>query len=205
MANNMKSFVTVKGNDEVIKMVDQRIERAQELSKDKEFDNGNGVRSFASAFYDTVEVSTDGKSVMNDWSLDNMGSKWTYLYDVQGDGEFSIESAWYPPKEFFFHLYKLCSEVDPDVVIEVIYEDETYSPIGAFVLKKDSNGDKVYHNDEDDEMEDPTADMDWDDEEYEQTQMDFMDSIADRQRELVDLCHEFIDGNDGELIPMGEE
>ena len=43
MANNMKSFIEVKGNEEVVKMVDQRIERAEELSTDKEFDNGNGV------------------------------------------------------------------------------------------------------------------------------------------------------------------
>ena len=86
MANNMRSFIGVKGNEDVIKMVDQRIDHAEELSTDEEFDNGNGVRALAAAFYDTVNVSTDGKSVMNDWSLDNLGSKWTTLYDVQGEG-----------------------------------------------------------------------------------------------------------------------
>jgi len=47
--------------------------------------------------------------------------------------------------------------------------------------------------------------MDWDDEEYEQTQMDFMDEIADRQQEMLAFCHEQIDDLDGELIPSEDE
>ena len=205
MANNMRSFIEVKGNEDVIKMVDQRIDRVEELSKDKEFDNGNGVRAFAAAFYDTVNVSTDGKSVMNDWSLDNMGSKWTYLYDVQADGEFSIESAWYPPKEFFIHLYKLCLEIDPDSSIEVTYEDEGYSPIGAYVLSKDLDGTPCIWNEEDHDMEDPTSDMDWDDEDYEQTQSDFMDSIYDRTQELLQDCRTYVLSDGEPVVEMGED
>jgi hypothetical protein len=46
MVNNMRSFITVIGNEEVVKMINQRIDCTEELSKDKEFDNGNDVRSF---------------------------------------------------------------------------------------------------------------------------------------------------------------
>ena len=194
MANNLKSMINVIANDEAIAELEKRIDVAK---------SEGSVTSFAKAFYDNVEMSGDG--VLNSWSLDNLGSKWTTFYDDWGGGEFSIESAWYPPKEFFFHLYKLMAKIDPEVVIEVQYEDETYDPIGAFVLKKDANGDAVFYNEEDDEMEDPTVDMDWDDEEYEQTQMDFMDEIADRQQEMLSFCHEMIDGNDGEMIPMEDK
>ena len=195
MANNLKSMINVIANEEAITELQRRVE----LSRDND-----SIAAFAKAFYDDVELSENG-GVMNSWSLDNLGSKWTYLSDNWGGGEFVIESAWYAPKEFFFHLYKTMSAIDPETVIEVQYEDEAYNPIGAFVLKKDSNGDAVYYNEEDDEMEDPTIDMDWDDEEYEQTQMDFMDSIAERQQEMLSFCYEMIDGNDGEVIPMGEE
>lgn len=187
MANNLKSMINVIANEEAIANLEQRLEGIKY----------SDVASFAQAFYDDVEMSgNDG--VLNSWSLDNLGSKWTVFYDNWGGGEFSIESAWYPPKEFFIHLYKLMSEIDPEVVIEVQYEDETYDPVGAFVIKKDVDGTPCIWQEED-EMEDPTVDMDWDDEEFEQTQADFMDSVAETQSELLRLCHELVD-TDGEPI-----
>ena len=45
----------------------------------------------------------------------------------------------YPPKQFFIHLYNLCVTLDENVQIEVTYEDETYSPIGAIAVKKDKD------------------------------------------------------------------
>lgn len=189
MANNLKSMINVIANDEAIAELDKRIEIAK---------SEGSVTSFANAFYDNVEMG-EGGGVLNSWSLDNLGSKWTTFYDDWGGGEFTIESAWYPPKEFFIHLYKLMAEIDPEVVVEVKYEDETYSPVGAIVIKKDKDGTPCIWQEEDDEMEDPTVDMDWDDEEYEQTQMDFMDSIAERQDELLAECHELVE-TDGEPI-----
>ena len=205
MANNMKSFVSVQGTDEVIKMVDERIQRVEQLSKDPNVDNGNGIHAFAVAFYDNVETAEDGKSVMNGWSLDNLGAKWTYLYDVQGEGEFSLESAWYPPKEFFIHLYKLCLEIDPDSSIEVTYEDEGYSPIGAYVLSKDLDGTPCIWNEEDHDMEDPTLEMEWDDEDYDQTQSDFVDSIYDRTQELLQNCRTYVLSDGEPVVEMGED
>ena len=48
-------------------------------------------------------------------------------------------------------------------------------------------------------MEDPTSDMDWDDEDYEQTQSDFMDSIYDRTQELLEDCRKYV-VTDGEPV-----
>lgn len=188
MANYLKSMVEVHANEETIKYLDGLLDKA----------NDGEITTFAQTFYDDVEVAESG-GVMNSWSLDNVGSKWTYMEDITGDGSFTLTSAWYPPIQFFIHLYKMLVDKDPEVFIEVQYEDEGYDPIGAIVIKKDVDGTPCIWQEEDDEMEDPTVDMDWDDEEYEQTQMNFMDSIYERQQEMLRLCHDLVD-TDGEPI-----
>jgi len=193
MANYLKSMVEVHANEETIKYLDGLLDKA----------NDGEITTFAQTFYDNVEVAESG-GVLNTWSIDNLGPKWTYLYDIQGDGAFSVESAWYPPIKFFIHLYNILVELDPEVFIKVMYEDEGFDPIGAVVVKKDKDGTPCIWQEEDDEMEDPTEDMDWDDEEYEQTQMDFMDSIYERQREMVLYCHDLVD-TDGEPIADYED
>lgn len=89
---------------------------------------------------------------------------------------------------------------DESAIIEVTYEDETYNPIGAIVIKKDEDGDSVMYQEEDDEMENPTDDMDWDDEGYEDAQMEFMDSIYERIEEMKNHCYSMIDENEGQPI-----
>ena len=192
MANNLKSFVQVKGNEEVVKLIDSLIDKVNDNDTD------SPITAFATAFYDDVELSED-RGVMNTWSYDNLGSKWTTLYDVLDEAEFSIESAWYPPKQFFIHLYNLCFPLDNDVVIEVRYEDETFNPVGALVVKS------VTHYGEEDEttegrlwseeveMEDPTVDMDFDDENYDEVSQEFYESLYDTQVRLLDQCMEMIE------------
>lgn len=156
------------------------------------------IPAFATAFYNNVERAENG-GVMNSWSYDNLGSKWTTLYDVQGEGEFSIESAWYPPKEFFIHLYNLCVKLDENVEIEVTYEDESYSPIGAIVIKKDRDGTPCMWSEEDNDIVNPLDDMDWDDENYEATSQEFYESLYDKQQAYLKQCHELVI-TDGEPI-----
>lgn len=188
MANYLKSVVEVHGNEEVIKKLDELLEKA----------NDGEITTFAQTFYDNVEVGESG-GIMYAWALDNLGSKWTYMEDITGDGSFILTSAWYPPIKFFIHLYEMLMETDPDVFIEVQYEDEGYSPIGAIVIKKDGDGTPCIWVEEDDDMEDPTEDMDWDDEGYDEAQMEFMDSIYERQQEMLQECHDLIN-TDGEPI-----
>ena len=77
------------------------------IEKVQNNDSDGSIPAFATAFYNDVKRGENG-GVMNDWSLKHLGSKWTTLYDVKGEGEFSIESAWYPPKEFFIvHIIRL--------------------------------------------------------------------------------------------------
>ena len=192
MANNLKSFVTIKGNDESIKLIDSMVDNVNNNNSD------SPVTAFATAFYNDVELTED-RGVLNTWSNENLGSKWTTLYDVQNDGEFSIESAWYPPKQFFIHLYNLCFTLDENVEIEVTYEDETYSPIGAIVIKKDRDGTPCIWEEEDNDIENPLEDMDWDDEKYDDVSQEFYESLYENQQSLLGLCHELVI-TDGEPI-----
>ena len=203
MANNLKSFVQVKGNEEVEKLIDSMVDKANDNETD------SPVTAFATAFYDDVELTED-RGVMNTWSYDNLGSKWTTLYDATDVGAFSIESAWYPPKKFFIHLYNLCFPLDNDVVIEVTYEDETFNPIGALVIKgieydpEDYDGKQGCIWVEETSMVDPTVDMDSDDEDYDETSQQFYEDLADKQQELLDECLRLIE-TDGELIEGYED
>ena len=189
MANYLNSIIEVHANEEAIKYIDGLLD-----------DTKTGdITSFAQAFYDNVEVAESG-GVMNNWSYDNLGSKWTYLEDIRDNGSFTLTSAWYPPAKFFIHLYKMLVEIDSDVFIEVVYEDEGYDPIGVIVIKKDGDGTPCIWVEED-EMEDPTIDMDWEDEEYDEVQMEFMDSIYERQQEMLKECHDLVN-TDG--VPLDE-
>ena len=83
MANNLKSFVEVKGNEKVVKLIDSFIDKVNVNESD------SPITAFATAFYYDVDLTED-RGVLNTWSYDKLGSKWTTLYDVIDQGAFSI-------------------------------------------------------------------------------------------------------------------
>lgn len=185
MANNVTNYLKVIANDETTNRIDEM------------FDNAGG-------YAETLKLSKSffGESVedSNLWFLDNLGAKWVYVENSIDMGEWNIQSANYPPKEFYIHLYKLITETDPDGYLEVRYEDESLSPIGGLVVKKGPNGDICFKDREDNDVEDPTANMEYDDEGYDEAQMNFTDFKFDMMDNMVSMCHSVIDEGNGEII-----
>jgi hypothetical protein len=185
MANNIANYVSIIANEETITRIDNMFENAGGYAE---------TLKFSETFYgDLVEDS-------NEWYLDNLGAKWVYVENNIDFGKWNIQSASYTPKEFFIQLYKLITETDPEGYVEVKFEDEGCSPIGALVVKKSKSGHSCISIEEDYDVVDPTEDMDWDDEEYENTRMEFTDTKFDLMDSLLKVCHDTIDENNGEIV-----
>lgn len=140
MANNMTTSIVIEGNEELMNYLKERKEAV---------DSGDDCYlSFVGSFYDNMENDRS-------WFIDNVGAKWCYHEDfwVESDtSEITLVSAWYTPIDLLVKLYELCSKVDSECNIYGTYEDESYSPIGGFVV--DKNG----FNSEEEEVEYPNED-----------------------------------------------
>jgi hypothetical protein len=89
------------------------------------------------------------------------------------------------------------------VVIEVIYEDEGYSPVGAIVLKSWGEENVNYSiMQKEEEIIDPTVEMDWEDEGYESAGSNFRESVYEKQQEFLSYCHECISDGDDIFSPL---
>lgn len=187
MANNVTNYVQVVGSEEVIQAMDEKFKEA----------GGYGdTDKFVNAFYGT---DFEG-GVKFDWLYENVGSKWIYVETEIDAGNWNIQSANYTPKEFWIHLYKMAAEIDPKVEIEVKFMDEGYYPIGGFVVKKDHKGVPAWSMEEDYDVEDPTESMDWEDEDYDSVQMDFMDDLEDGMTGLMNYAHDTIWSGEGNKL-----
>lgn len=187
MANNITNYLEIIGNDEVINAMDTLFENAGGYAE---------TNKFVNSFYGT---EYDG-GVPHDWLFDNVGAKWIYVENAIDAGSWNIQSANYTPTEFWVQLYKLAVEIDPKVEIQVKFQDESYEPVGGFVVKKDHEGVPAWSMEEDYDIEDPTADMDWEDEDYEETQMDFMDELDDVMTSLMNYAHDTVWSGEGNKI-----
>ena len=139
MANNMTTSIVIEGNEELMNYLKERKEVV---------DSGDDYLSFVGSFYDNMENDRS-------WFIDNVGAKWCYHEDfwVESDtSEITLVSAWYTPIDLLVKLYELCSKVDSECNIYGTYEDESYSPIGGFVV--DKNG----FNSEEEGVEYPNED-----------------------------------------------
>ena len=187
MANTVTNIIKIVANNAAIDAVDERFINAGGYSE---------TGKFVKAFYDNPELSENGEGVMFSWSLDHVGSKWIYVENEIDNGEWNIASASYYPHEFLQRLFELVTVIDPEGYIENRYNDETYEPTGVVVFKKDSNGVPRWFEIEE-QLENPTDDMDWEDENYDEAQSQFMDSIYDFQEESVAEAIETIASGSG--------
>jgi hypothetical protein len=184
MANNVTNYLKIIANDDATNRIDEMFDMA-----------GGYTETFklSQAFFG--EEAKDS----NEWYLDNLGAKWVYVENNIDMGEWNIQSANYTPKEFFIHLYKLITEIDHEGYLEVRYEDESLDPVGALVIKKGPNG-VCFNSEEDSDMKNPTEDMEWDDEGYDEAQMNFTDEKFEAMDDMVTMCHSMIDSGKAEVL-----
>ena len=192
MANIVTSKVKVKANSQTLDRLHELLDQVQESQEDR-------ITALAKTFYESVDLTSDNE-VLISWAMDNFGSKWVVLGDICDSGEFNMESAYYPPCNFFKQLYELLSPLDESLTIEVTYIEETYSPVGAYLIRKDEDGPCFMHQYEN--MQNPTDEMDSDDETYDDVLQTFYDDVFFKQEGLLEKCYELIvtDGEELELI-----
>ena len=106
------------------------------------------------------------------WMDENIGSKWIRIefgeFDLQVN--LMIESAWSVPTYYLENLVSFLNRYDLDIVAYGTYEDEGYSPVGAFVYAYEY-----------DDIEDYDIDVDlmWGDDDYSERIYDELISFSD--------------------------
>lgn len=159
-------------------------------------------------FFVDGENLTYEQSEQYDYTIDNIGAKWSYIEDF--DPEYStmnITSAWSCPDEGLIKLMEMIGEVDPDVVAYVRYEDEMPNFIGAQVMT--ANGIEEYMQIEsEDLMEKIFDEVEGLREHWDEDEMEFDDEGQDMYYEnmwdiINDLQETFLD-EEGQFYLDGE-
>jgi len=192
MANHVSNNIRVIGNEKVQEKLNEYFEILE--SSENYSDTGH----FAKTFYTNPDLS-DGGGTMNSWATENIGAKWAYFEHIIDDNEFQVISAWHPIHEFVQHLYNIMVELDPDVVIENRFEDESYDPVGGMVAAKGK-----FMSMEDNDFEYPDEDEMDEDDNYDLVMEEFYESIYNEQAGMISSCHEFINEGRGEDIKYRE-
>lgn len=109
------------------------------------------------------ESFAEPEGVSRDWMDDNVGAKSLEIetsFDNESDADYLdiiLTSAWNVPTQYLEKLVSVLNEIDEEVAIYGTYEDESYSPMGAFVYAFDYDdmedydevdSDKMYEDDD---------------------------------------------------------
>src|SRR6056300_572967 len=98
---------------------------------------GDGQQGWFPDFFVDGENLTYEQSEQYDYTIDNIGAKWSYIEDFDEEyATMNIISAWSVPDDGLIKLMQMIGEVDPDVVAYVRYEDEMPNFVGAQVMTK---------------------------------------------------------------------
>jgi len=157
MANEMRTFVTVKSEDPKVATRLQEIFKPQEGEYEATaLDVINNIKGTNYTFNDRDDWDREVDFPSNDLWEQMIGPKWMYVdYDHSDEPEFCnivLRSAWSVPTGFLETLIKELQKIDEDCYIKGNYEDESYDPCGAFVYGKFDY----------DDMEDYDEEYDWD-------------------------------------------
>lgn len=110
-----------------------------------------------------------------EWMKKNIGSKWIRIEfddtEYTSEANLIIESAWSVPTEYIQKVVEYLNKYDKDIVAYGTYEDEGYSPIGAFVYG--------YEYDDIEDYDEVDSDLIWEDDEYNEKTYNELYSLRD--------------------------
>ncbi len=125
MANNVTFKISFEQINKAAK------ERLKEMFSRFRDDDCN----FGDMFVDGKEGSpTYEETNTRNWYNENVGSKWCYLEEYDDDYLFG-RSAWAPPSEGFHWLAEQLGELDPELLMNVSFEDEMPNFVGWAVFE----------------------------------------------------------------------
>ena len=134
MANTMTTYVKIVNlNEETFNKVKELFETEGENSSIVNLTNHfNGLFDWE---YDETDYN------QREWMIENIGSKWISVEfngsEYSPEVDLIIESKWSVPTEYIQKVVEFLNKTDKDIVAYGTYEDEGYSPIGAFVFGYD--------------------------------------------------------------------
>lgn len=86
-----------------------------------------------------------------EWTLENVGPKWTYFDEVD-DAGFQSQSAWCWPEDGLDWILKELSKYDPNMITTVCFEDEMPNFYGVWIYEGEEMVDG-FEDDHDDLMQ----------------------------------------------------
>jgi hypothetical protein len=173
MANTMTTYVKICNlNEETFKKIKELFETESENSADvKVMEHFNKL--FGMEFNDTDNYPD------RTWMDENIGAKWIRIefdsVNFSPEIDIHLESAWNVPSEYIQKVVEVMNEFDKNIVAYGTYEDESYSPIGAFVFGFDYDDIEDY-----DEVDGQRM---WDDEDY---MYQIMDELHDHRDSMYE-------------------
>ena len=170
MANTMTTYLKIKNlNEDNYSKFSELFKTENENSSYVELIN-HFNKLFEEQFNDSDNV------ISRDFMDQNIGSKWITV-EFGDDGYSSevdviIESAWSVPTEYLQKVRDVLTEWNKEITLSGTYEDEGYSPIGAFVYAFD-------YDDIEDYDEEVSFEEMMDDDEYHEKIYDELYSLRD--------------------------
>ena len=179
MANEMRTYVTVKSNEPLV------AKRLQEIFKSRrgtyEVDALDVINNLTGTSYcfqsEKEDFNLEVDFPSNEIWEEFIGPKWMRVEydhsDLPEDCNIVLSSAWSVPIPFLLRLRDELQLIDEDCYIKGTYEDESYDPCGAFVAGKYDY----------DDMEDTDETYDWDlheeDDFYNESWVEELNDMAD--------------------------
>ena len=193
MANEMRTFVTVKSEDPKVATRLQEIFKPQEGEYEATaLDVINNIKGTNYTFNDRDDWDREVDFPSNDLWEQMIGPKWMYVdYDHSDEPEFCnivLRSAWSVPTGFLDTLRNELQKIDPECHIVGNYEDESYDPCGAFVYGKFDYDDMEDYDEEydwDEAMEDDFYTENWHDQIY-QLEQDVAGAYLEYLQDRID-------------------